>query len=817
MKNKDGTEDYQIFWDDQMLYDCELVWVPTLAEVPYKNGTNQKRTVVMTEENLGTYKGKSYGRYWFKLEVGDWVYAHGEYAVYNPATQKAGKSGSVNYGFVQRSSYEVVGKYVQNKGDPRPHIDWNVDLNNDGKSDVNYYEIDFDASFQPYLWHGKFFVKAKEDFIGGNAIDTNKSAVVAGQQNDGIPDEAIHTIYLDTPTVNVRLLPMNAETSKVTVFLGDMINGVPKAEEGQTEPGKTPLESLQYFFENTHFEKLLTDISGQELDMNKVAPNSADDGLLPSVFYLRYAIAEHLTDEGKLTDAQWDTLVAGGSITMEYIYDGDSSHGPVGYFTFQLSKTGKSAAYEAHEATVACEKQHEHTGCTTPAETYTLHVTYTAYKLGENGRPETTVHNDDKDIDNDGKDAGTEVGTGTELPTGDGVVTSDNVHEVHVISGAVVVNKEITGALVNPDQDQTFTFTLRRLEDGNDFDEDELPTLTVTIKKGSTTGVGRLDGLKRGTWILTEKNSKTSQIRYLTVDSDKTNCDYVTNGSEKLPATTATFYIGTNKETDVIGGGQASSGTIISTVDTIPVTPVYTVYADSPNGVLGVISKALNDEIQYVGKVPVQKNWTGVAEDDIKDLTIYVVLYELDKTDDGTVISRRLLTEKVDDDQRAVLVKLDASTGWKGEFTVSLQGADDRITDHEYEIREVCNVTDQRTEDATNEGVLSERDPETGELIEVWYGREVEPNKFVSLGVGRDYLVEYGEVENEPAKPGEAGTQTPVYDKTLTVTNHLARVMPESGGTGTKMYTFGGLLLILTAALMYGYDQRRKREGGPVE
>ena len=799
VKNKDGTEDYQIFWDDQMLYDCELVWVSTLEDLP------AGRRVVLEEPNLGTYNRKTYGRYWFHLEIGDEIYAHGEYV--NPAKKNQRNGTSVYYNFVTSGmKYKVVAKYVQSKGDPRPHLDW-----------TDYYSVDFDANFQPYLWHGKFYVKAKEDFIGGNAIDTNKSAVVAGQQNDGIPDEAIHTIYLDTPTVNVRLLPMNEETSEVTVFLGDMINGVPKAEEGQTEPGKTPLESLQYFFENTHFEKLLTDISGQELDMNKVAPNSADDGLLPSVFYLRYAIAEHLTDKGKLTDTQWGNLMAGESITMEYTYDGDSSHGPVGYFTFQLSKTGKSAAYEAHEATVACKQQHEHTGFDTPAETYTLHVTYTAYKLGENGRPATTVHNDDKDIDNDGKDAGTEVGTGTTLPTGLGVVPKADVHKVHVISGAVVVNKEITGALVNPDQDQTFTFTLRRLEEGNDFDEDELPTLTVLIEKGSTTGVGRLDGLKRGTWILTEKNSKTSQIRYLTVDSDKTNCDYVTNGSEKLPATTATFYIGTNEETDVIGGGQASSGTIISTVDTIPVTPVYTVYADSPNGVLGVISKALNDEIQYVGKVPVQKNWTGVAEDDIKDLTIYVVLYELDKTDDGTVISRRLLTEKVDDDQRAVLVKLDASTGWKGEFTVSLQDADDRITDHEYEIREVCNVTDQRTEDATNEGVLSERDPETGELIEVWYGREVEPNKFVSLGVGRDYLVEYGEVENEPAKPGEAGTQTPVYDKTLTVTNHLARVMPESGGTGTKMYTFGGLLLILTAALMYGYDQRRKRERGPVE
>lgn len=37
--------------------------------------------------------------------------------------------------------------------------------------------------------------------------------------------------------------------------------------------------------------------------------------------------------------------------------------------------------------------------------------------------------------------------------------------------------------------------------------------------------------------------------------------------------------------------------------------------------------------------------------------------------------------------------------------------------------------------------------------------------------------------------------------------------LPNTGGTGTHNYTFGGLL-ILAAALMYGYNQRRKRERG---
>ena len=46
-----------------------------------------------------------------------------------------------------------------------------------------------------------------------------------------------------------------------------------------------------------------------------------------------------------------------------------------------------------------------------------------------------------------------------------------------------------------------------------------------------------------------------------------------------------------------------------------------------------------------------------------------------------------------------------------------------------------------------------------------------------------------------------------------TVTNAVAVTLPVTGGTGTTMYTFSGLLLC-AAALMFGYSQRRKRERG---
>lgn len=45
----------------------------------------------------------------------------------------------------------------------------------------------------------------------------------------------------------------------------------------------------------------------------------------------------------------------------------------------------------------------------------------------------------------------------------------------------------------------------------------------------------------------------------------------------------------------------------------------------------------------------------------------------------------------------------------------------------------------------------------------------------------------------------------------ITVKNHTGYVLPETGGVGTNLFTFGGLL-IMAAALMYGYMLRRSRE-----
>ena len=45
---------------------------------------------------------------------------------------------------------------------------------------------------------------------------------------------------------------------------------------------------------------------------------------------------------------------------------------------------------------------------------------------------------------------------------------------------------------------------------------------------------------------------------------------------------------------------------------------------------------------------------------------------------------------------------------------------------------------------------------------------------------------------------------------TLTIINNPGTVLPETGGSGTLPYRLSGLMLILFAALMYGFRMRYK-------
>ena len=585
-------------------------------------------------------------------------------------------------------------------------------------------------------WNGTFYVKAKEDFVGGNAIDTNKNATIPVYRDvdDGVP-KYLGTKSFESPTVNVRLLDMNEMHSEVTVYLGDLVNG-----------GSSPLDSLKYFYGNTTFTKLIPD-SGEIL--NKVAANE-ELGLEEAVFFLRYALGRDLTGE------EWTRLAGGNEVTVQYTYDDASSHGPVGEFTFSLSKTGTGSSYSEHQSVAACQPDGQPLteDCGSPAETYTLHITYDAYRLDQNGRPEENVYN--------GPDGpGTEVGTGSTLPTGKGTIEKNDVHEVHVISGTIEIIK-VFDAGVTDEADRTFTFTLHRLEDGEDTSRDV--TKTITIPAGASQGASHITftGLPRGTYTVTEAVDEDYAVKSVTV-LDSTNA--YTEPSIGSSGTTFLAILGNDVENrNVIGKANASDR--------------YTGYINPVNGVYAA-ARFTNAPIVYTAEVPVEKIWDDGPEEHLDEAVCLLLCL-----DDVPVL---------DGEGRARIIRLDAANDWKGSFLVTLADEDDSLANYNYSVREVAQTRSESSE-GWNPAIL-ENDGET--LL--YYDRTVDHGRLFTLN-GRGYVVQYDD-----------GT-----DGVHTVTNLRAVELPSTGGMGTTLYyTFG--VLLTAAACVTGYDRRRKRRREVVD
>ena len=494
-------------------------------------------------------------------------------------------------------------------------------------------------------WSGKLYIKAKEDFIGGNAIETNKSAEVSFLDGEG---NTTATIRLDTPTVNVHLLPIGSATSEETVFLGDTV---------------TPEARIKALAEQIQFTKIVPN-SGDPV-YNKSAA-AGTDGLEDGSFTLAYAM-------GQLTDAQWTALLGGNEVKVDYTYDNAGSHGAVGYFTLKLTKSGSGSQYTGHDTSTTGKA----------VETYTLTVGYTAYGLGAtdlsgNSRPATNVHNGTP------YGPGTEVGTGTVLTNGLGTQTSTNVHSVHVVDGKITVTKEIEPSLVDNLNPQTFTFTLQRLgSDGVTYEPVPGVTLDVTVGASQTSGTATLDTLSRGTYQLVEAASDDYSVKNMTVVDGDTNCQSSGSGT-----TVVTFTIGTDADGENV-------------IQTSTVSPYSTLRGATPtdtNACKGVsygTVEILNAETVYTAEIPVEKHWDQVSTDEYSGLTAYVALYQNDRP--------------VQDAGGNVLaLALNQGNNWQGSFTVALENKNQNVADLGYSIRELSGVTETGSGEnhaiVTNEG-----------------------------------------------------------------------------------------------------------------
>jgi hypothetical protein len=709
-----------------------------------KNGNVLSSSSVVT-----AYKGKDDDGTWVvrqtKPSSGTWT----EIKITNVTWTNKGGTSSYNWWTGQTT---VTGGYnIASSWDPVG----TVTQASDGSWSVVWDGADLS---QDTAWSGRIYLKAKEDFIGGNAIATNKEATIT--LHDGGSYE------LETPTVNVRLLGMNQNDSEVTVYKGDIINAA----------GNTPLDALKTLFGETEFTKL---VSGSGNVYNKVKDASTgaaygeSDGVKESTFTLEYALGRSLTDD------EWTYLTTADSdgnypsLTIPYTYN--DADGEVGYFTISLNKQsnadGQTADFGEHTADVAngspnADKSNQ-------IETYTVSVTYTAYKLAGTGetkvdsgkRPDTNVHNGTAG-------PGTEVGgtsAGTTLETGLGTETSTDTHKVYAIEGKIQLWKELDSSLQSSTEDQTYTFILTQTKDaqGNDIAEaDQIKQeKTVTVKAGQTkSDVVEFTGLSRGTYVVSEATDDAYHVSKMSVQTgtNATNCQYSGDGT-----TAVTFVM----------GNDTSSANVISKAG----NATYTSYTGTPNGVLGQ-AVITNEKSTYYGELPVKKVWkdNNVSHSD----SVYLVLFR-----NNTMVT--------DTNGNAKVLELNNSNNYQGTFSIQLDSKNDTTSWKEYSVKELKEVS------SSNEGGYQQA--ATVENMS---------NKTIYFKAA-DLMDEKGSASfDKNAYQVYYSTDTSAGSDaigTLVVTNAAAYALPKAGGMGTRPILMGGLLLI-TGSLLYGYVLRRRRE-----
>ena len=105
---------------------------------------------------------------------------------------------------------------------------------------------------------------------------------------------------------------------------------------------------------------------------------------------------------------------------------------------------------------------------------------------------------------------------------------------------------------------------------------------------------------------------------------------------------------------------------------------------------------------------------------------------------------------------------------------------------------------------------------------EYWLIEDMAPDGYSKLSTPIHFRIFYDSAEDavKVTIDGTTGSAAGEADEngvtvwTLTVPNSDGKILPQAGGAGTVLYTFGGLA-ILAAGLVYGFGMRRMRERGP--
>ena len=212
---------------------------------------------------------------------------------------------------------------------------------------IGWNPVASDSRMQP--WNGTFYVKAKENFLGGNTISTNSGVckvVEDGYTYDDVlttnpGNWTLHGVSkpeaaLPVPYVNVDELAFTENHTEWTVYLGTEVD---------------PLSQLKNLYKKIDILKVVSG-STNEMITNKnqmLGEKSATDSE-------RFSLSDIIT----LSDEDWASLIIGNTVTKPY---DDYGHTNVG--TIQISLTKNHDVNKHITETVE-----------THVEQYTLSVTY---------------------------------------------------------------------------------------------------------------------------------------------------------------------------------------------------------------------------------------------------------------------------------------------------------------------------------------------------------------------------------------------------------------------------------------------------------
>ena len=393
-------------------------------------------------------------------------------------------------------------------------------------------------------WSATVDIVAKDDFIGGNAVPTNTGT-------SGIYITNTDVRHFDKPTVNVKLLSMEMTGKEITVYKGDPVN----SSEFYSELAKTlTIKKLD---------------NGETL--TAVQPVINGKVTLPNL-----EAAQLATLNGN------KTLVLGiDQIDQSYKYTYPGTTDAVGYFTY---------TYKISDNPGGNASNHTAGDPGTPAEQYTLEVTFIPYTVNER----TTAN-----------------GTSTPAANG-GTVVSQNLtasadYKVNIIAGSIEITK-----ILDVDKNQnvpagtTFTF---HVAGPNDFSKDILLTVSYdeSTRQYKATYTGdELKNLARGAYTVSEVATDNYQVKDNPIIGTGTNTWY----TEDTELDTVTFELGyhkgeNDKKTDVIVNQKynSSDGGVLGQV-------TYTNEAVYKNWSVIKVSKSSNDQTLQGAEFTLSKGHT---------------------------------------------------------------------------------------------------------------------------------------------------------------------------------------------------------------